>query len=259
MNSTISSQKTKRLFGIIGFPLSHSFSQKYFSDKFQNEKLTHCEFKVFPTENIEELTSIITSNPSVSGLSVTIPHKQSVIALLDKMDELATTIGAVNCVKRKQLENGKWKLTGYNTDAFGFEGSIKPLLKSHHKRALILGTGGASKAIAFSLKKLGIEFNFVSRTALSSNCMTYENLNKTIIETHSIIINTTPLGMFPNINGCPPIPYENISSTHLLFDLNYNPEVTLFLQKGKDKLATIKNGLEMLHLQAEKSWEIWNS
>ena len=240
-------------FGLLGKNIDYSFSRGYFKDKFETNKLD-CTYNNFDLETIEDFESLKTSETELSGLNVTIPYKQAVLPYLDAIDSEAQEIGAVNTIK---IENGK--LTGYNTDHFGFENSLKPRLKSHHKKALILGTGGASKAVAFALKNLDIHFEYVSRTASSSEKYTYESLAAEGIEDYQIIINCTPLGTFPDITKCPAIPYEQITSKHLLFDLIYNPEETLFLKNGKAKNATTLNGLEMLRLQAEKSWEIWNS
>tara|TARA_B110000967_G_scaffold62873_1_gene64663 strand:- start:33 stop:764 length:732 start_codon:yes stop_codon:yes gene_type:complete len=240
-------------FGLLGKNIDYSFSRGYFKDKFETNKLD-CTYNNFDLETIEDFESLKTTETQLSGLNVTIPYKQVVIPYLDAIDSEAQEIGAVNTIK---IENGK--LTGYNTDHFGFENSLKPHLKSHHKRALILGTGGASKAVAFALKKLDIHFEYVSRTPSSGVKYSYESLAIEGIENYQIIINCTPLGTFPEIHKCPTIPYEHITSNHLLFDLIYNPEETLFLKHGKAKNATTLNGLEMLRLQAEKSWEIWNS
>lgn len=245
-----------RTYGLIGFPLTHSFSQKYFSQKFERDKIADSEFKNFPLEDISKLPSLIKENPTLRGLSITIPHKQRVIEFLDEIDPAAREIGAVNCVKRWKMEDGKWMMAGYNTDVYGFEQSLKPLLKPHHTKALILGTGGASKAVAYVLKKLKVDFRIVSRT---NSIILYSQIDRSIMEENSLIVNTTPLGMFPKVNECPDIPYEFITPKHLLYDLTYNPEVSLFLQKGQEKGAQIKNGLEMLHVQADKAWEIWNS
>lgn len=244
-----------RTYGLVGFPLSHSFSQKYFEEKFKKENISDCEFVNFILENISDFPNLIKTNPHLNGLSVTIPHKESVMEFLDDIDESAKKVGAVNCV-RVSRQSSVVKLKGFNTDVFGFEQSLKPLLKPHHTHALILGTGGASKAVVNILDKSKIKFKYVSRT---KGDIFYSALNQSIIEENTLIINTTPLGMFPNINECPDIPYEFLSSKHLLYDLTYNPEESLFLKKGKEKGAQIKNGLEMLHLQAEKAWEIWNS
>jgi shikimate dehydrogenase len=240
-------------FGLLGKNIDYSFSRGYFKDKFETNKLD-CTYNNFDLETIEDFESLKTTETQLSGLNVTIPYKQVVIPYLDAIDSEAQEIGAVNTIK---IENGK--LTGYNTDHFGFENSLKPHLKSHHKRALILGTGGASKAVAFALKKLDIHFEYVSRTPSSGVKYSYESLAIEGIENYQIIINCTPLGTFPEIHKCPTIPYEHITSNHLLFDLIYNPEETLFLKHGNAKNATTLNGLEMLRLQAEKSWEIWNS
>ncbi|TAL58953.1 MAG: shikimate dehydrogenase, partial [Bacteroidetes bacterium] len=240
-------------FGLIGYPLSHSFSKKYFTEKFKQAGLSDCEFLNFPIEDIDRLPDVIKDNATLCGLSITIPHKERVMELLDEVDEAAKNIGAVNCI-RINRDSSSLKLTGYNTDIFGFEVSLKPLLKNHHTHALILGTGGAAKAVAYILNISKIKFRFVSRN--KSN-LAYSVLNRSIVEEYSLIINTTPMGMFPNTNTCPDIPYEFLSSKHLLYDLTYNPEESLFLKKGKERGAQIKNGLEMLHLQAEKAWEIW--
>ena len=239
-------------FGLLGKNIDYSFSRGYFKDKFETEKL-ECSYKNFDLETIEDFENLKNST-QLSGLNVTIPYKQEVIPYLDAIDLEAQDIGAVNTIK---IKNGK--LTGYNTDHFGFEHSLKPHLKPHHKRALILGTGGASKAIAYALKKLGIQFDYVSRTQSNAVKYTYESLADKGIEDYHIIVNCTPLGTYPDVTKCPQIPYNQITSNHLLFDLIYNPEETLFLKKGKNNNATILNGLQMLRLQAEKSWELWNS
>jgi len=243
-----------RTFGIIGYPLSHSFSQKYFTEKFKKENIADCEYKVFPIEKITEFPAVITNNSTLCGLSVTIPHKQNIIQYLNDMDPAAKEIGAVNCVRVSQGSSTA-KLTGYNTDVYGFEQSLKPLLKPQHSKALILGTGGAAKAVAYILDKLNIKFRSVSRTQMD---LMYSDLNKSILEEHTLIINASPVGMYPNVNSSPDIPYEFLTKNHLLYDLIYNPEESLFLKRGKEKRAQVKNGLEMLHLQAEKAWEIWN-
>lgn len=265
-----------RTFGLIGYPLSHSFSQKYFTEKFKKENLSDCEFKNFSLEDINDFPALLKNNPGLYGLSVTIPHKQTVLPYLHELDTSAKEIGAINCIRLSPVpiatgtplpvlggerETKEVRCIGYNTDVIGFAQSLKPLLKAHHTNALILGTGGASKAVAFVLKKMEIEFSFVSRKqkkASSIKCINYQRLNKELISAHPVIINTTPLGTFPNIHDYPNIPYEHLSSGHLLYDLTYNPEESAFLKKGKAHGAQIKNGLEMLHLQAEKAWEIWN-
>ena len=239
-------------FGLIGYPLSHSFSQKYFSEKFIKENILDSVYENFSIPAIEELSKILENNPDLVGLNVTIPYKQSVINYLDK----ATTklpIDACNCIR---IQNKI--LTGYNTDIIGFEKSLIPNLKSYHKNALILGNGGATKAVKYVLKKLQIDFSVVSRKANDESFLSYENLSKEIIEKNLLIINTTPLGMFPNVDDYPKIPYEFLSDKHYLYDLIYNPAETLFLKKGKAQGATVKNGHEMLIIQAEESWKIWN-
>ena len=240
-------------FGLLGKNINYSFSRGYFKDKFETNKLD-CSYNNFDLETIEDFKFLKSTESQLSGLNVTIPYKQKVIPYLDAIDSEAQEIGAVNTIK---IENGK--LTGYNTDHYGFEHSLKPHLKPGHKRALILGTGGASKAIAYALNKLGISYEYVSRTQSSAVKYTYDSLFINGIEDYQIIINCTPLGTFPDVTKCPQIPYEQLTSNHLLFDLIYNPEETLFLKNGKKKNATILNGLEMLRLQAEKSWDLWNS
>ncbi|WP_111708084.1 shikimate dehydrogenase family protein [Lutibacter citreus] len=242
-------------FGLLGKDISYSFSRKYFSEKFEKLGLDNLKYLNFDIPEIEEFPFLLYHKEhEYKGINVTIPYKQSVMRYLDEIDEDAKEIGAVNTINITN-EN---KLIGYNTDVYGFQNSIKPLLKEHHKKALILGTGGASKAIAFGLKKLGIEYKFVSRR-LSDNVFLYSALNEQILEEYTVIINCSPVGTYPNIEDAPNIPFEFISDKHLLFDLIYNPSETKFLRLGKNNGATIKNGLEMLELQAEKSWEIWNA
>jgi shikimate dehydrogenase len=245
-----------RLYGLFGFPLSHSFSKKYFTEKFAKEGIIDCAYENFESRNAVEIRAIIADNKNLRGLNVTIPHKQQVVQAMDWLDDVARSIQAVNCIKIIRSENG-YKLHGYNTDAYGFEKAITPFLKPHHTQALILGTGGSSKAVAYILNKLNIQFSFVWRNDLPKG-YSYDALNEQIIADHSLIINTTPLGMYPDVDAFPPIPYEHLSSQHLLFDLIYNPEETLFLRKGKAQGATTVNGMNMLIQQAEKSWEIWN-
>ena len=240
-------------FGLLGKNIDYSFSRGYFKNKFETQQLD-CAYSNFDLETIEDFETLKTSGQALSGLNVTIPYKEVVIPFLDAMDSDAQAIGAVNTIK---IENGK--LTGYNTDHFGFENSLKPYLKPQHKNALILGTGGASKAVAFALKKLGIPYDYVSRTPSDGIKHTYESIAKDGLKNYQIIINCTPIGTFPNLNACPALPYDTLTANHLLYDLIYNPEQTLFLKNGKTQNATTLNGLEMLRLQAEKSWEIWNS
>ena len=242
-----------RLFGLIGYPLTHSFSKKYFTEKFEKEGLNDCRYELFPIASINELKNVLDQNPDLNGLNVTIPYKEQVLSFLDEKDEVVKKIRASNCITVK-----KNKLKGYNTDAEGFEKSLKHFLQPHHTNALILGTGGASKAVEFVLKKLRISFKHVSRKPSVHN-YSYEQLTSSLLADHTLIINTTPLGMYPKINEAPPIPYEALTGDHYLFDLVYNPERSLFLQKGQEKGAAIKNGYEMLVIQAEESWRIWNS
>ncbi len=243
-------------FGLIGYPLTHSFSEKYFLEKFSRESIDDCNYKLFPLKQIEQFPELIKDNISLQGLNVTVPYKESVIRYLDKMSDVVREIGAVNCIKIAKTEQGT-QLIGYNTDVFGFETSLKPHLKSWHQHAIILGTGGSAKAVAYVLKKLGINYTYVSRKPVNKDAISYPDLTKLFIKSHLLIINTTPLGMFPLTKNFPKIPYDHLSVQHLLFDLIYNPEQTQFLKKGKLQGATILNGLEMLHVQAEKSFEIW--
>jgi len=245
-----------KLYGLIGYPLSHSFSKEYFQEKFKSENITDAKFEQFEINNIDSLHNLIAENPDLTGLSITIPYKQLIINHLDELEDTANKIGAVNCVKIIKTQK-KTHLIGYNTDVYGFEFSLKPLLQSHHKKALILGTGGAAMAVAFVLDKLNIDHIFISRNPKGDKQISYQSINKEILDEQLLIINTTPLGMYPDINNYPDIPYQYLSDKHVLFDLIYNPNETLFLKKGKQKGATIKNGLEMLNLQADKAWEIW--
>ncbi|MEO5572308.1 MAG: shikimate dehydrogenase [Bacteroidia bacterium] len=248
-----------KTFGLIGFPLHHTFSEKYFSDKFQREKIAGCEYKIFPLQQIEELPVLIKNLPELIGLNVTIPYKQAVLPFLDELDPLARNVGAVNTIKI--LRNGnKFYLKGFNTDAYAFQQSIKPLLKLHHKAALILGNGGAAKAIQRALI-YGLEIDhimFVSRKSGNLGTLRYDELNEKTFDYYKLIINTTPVGMYPDVNTFPPVPYHHLTPLHLLYDLVYNPAETAFLKKGKENGAHIKNGLEMLYLQAEEAWKIWN-
>jgi shikimate dehydrogenase len=247
-----------KIYGLIGYPLGHSFSAGYFAAKFEKEKIKNCIYKNFSIDNISKLPGIITETPDLNGLNVTIPYKEQVIKYLDEIDPEANEVGAINTLKI--LRTGKvYKLKGYNSDVYGFQKSLQPLLKKYHKKALILGSGGASKAIKFVLGKLGIEYISASIEELKENEIRYEVIDKKMIEERLLIIHATPLGTFPNVDSCPPIPYEFLTPKHILFDLVYNPEETLYLKKGKEKGAKTINGLRMLHLQAERSWKIWNS
>lgn len=242
-----------RLYGLIGKNISYSFSKKYFNDKFEKEELTGCFYENFDLQAISQFPKIIRENPDVRGLNVTIPYKEKIIPYLDKLDKNASKIGAVNCIKITK----KGKIKGYNTDYYGFKKSLEPLLQSHHQKALILGTGGASKAVAFALEKLDILYTFVSRSK-KENALDYKYINATTFDNYQIIINCTPLGTHPNVEEFPPIPYEFFTKEHIAFDLIYNPEETEFLKRAKAKNAVTKNGYEMLVFQAEKGWEIWN-
>ena len=247
-------EEESKTFGLLGKNISYSFSRGYFTEKFEKLKLNKYKYLNFDIQQIKDFPSIIGEEKNLRGINVTIPYKEEIIPFLDKLDETAKNIGAVNTIKFTKRGN----LKGYNSDVVGFENSIKPLLKSHHKKALILGTGGASKAIAFALNKNSIKFKFVSRNAEGKKEMSYDSLSEEILLKYTVIINCTPLGTFPKTEKCPDIPYQFITDAHLLYDLIYNPEVSTFLSKGKEKGAIIKNGFEMLQLQAEESWRIWN-
>jgi shikimate dehydrogenase len=240
-------------FGLIGRNISYSFSKHYFTNKFENEHL-NCSYSNFDLKEIIEFPNILSTHPKLKGFNVTIPYKEEIIPFLDKLSKNAATIGAVNTIKVGK--NGILK--GYNTDFYGFKKSLEPHLKPHHKKALILGTGGASKAVAFALQQLNIPYSFVSRNYTERVNFIYSNLNEQIINSHQIIVNCTPLGTYPVIDESPNIPYHYISNQHLLFDLIYNPSETLFLQQGKQRGAKILNGLQMLEFQAEKAWKLWN-
>jgi shikimate dehydrogenase len=243
----------KKIFGLIGKNISYSFSKKYFTKKFYNEKLPYSYIN-FDIDSIEELPEVLNNNIELlKGLNVTIPYKESVLKYLDEIDLEAKKIGAVNTIKIID----KYYLKGFNTDVYGFENSLKPLLQKHHKSALIFGAGGASKAVKYVLEKLDISFTIVSRNP-NKNEFSYNDITETVIKKNKILINCTPVGIYPNINESLPIPYQAITSKHLLYDLIYNPNETAFLKKGKEHRAITKNGLEMLKLQADKSWKIWN-
>lgn len=246
-------QKSLKRYGLIGRNISYSFSKKYFKEKFSAELFNDCTYENFDIESIEDFPNIIQNNPDLKGLNVTIPYKETIIPYLDKLSKKATLIGAVNVIRFTK----KGKLKGYNSDYYGFKKSIEPLLQPHHKKALILGTGGAAKAVAFALEELDIFYTFVSREA-GENSIDYNRVNITSFDNYQIIINCTPLGTKPNTKDLPPIPYEYFTPQHLAYDLIYNPAETQFLKKAKKKGATIKNGYEMLVLQAEKAWNIWN-
>lgn len=239
-------------YGLIGFPLGHSFSKAYFTDKFQREGVA-AQYLNFEIADIAAFKGVLSSSPQLAGLNVTIPYKQQVIPFLDGLSEAAHSIGAVNTI---QFKGGQ--LIGHNTDHIGFSESLKPLLRVHHKKALVLGTGGSSRAVVYALQQLGITVIQVSRKPTEVQ-IGYADLDEATMADHLLIVNTTPLGMSPNVDQCPLIPYQYLSANHLLFDLVYNPAETRFLQKGKAQGAVPKNGLEMLQLQAEAAWQIWNS
>lgn len=243
-----------RKFGLIGYPLSHSFSPAYFFKKFETEGYFDCAYETFPIKSIEELIPLLQNNPDLEGLNVTIPYKKDVIPFLQNCTEAVKQMGACNCIR---IQNNV--LTGYNTDVTGFEKSLLPKLTPAHNKALILGTGGAAAAVEFVLRKLQIQFLFVSRSSQpGKNNLTYKEVNDKILKEYKLIINTTPLGMYPDVNECPDIEYEYLTKDHYLYDLIYNPEETLFLKKGAEKGAITKNGSDMLIIQAEESWKIWN-
>ncbi len=246
-----------RKFGLIGFPLSHSFSKKFFSEKFDREHIIDCEYELFPIESAQSLPALLAGDKSLRGLNVTIPHKLGVLPFLNEIDEAAYQIGAVNCISIQQ-KDGEQVLKGYNTDAYGFEESLKPLLGPEQSKALVFGDGGAAKAVKYVLNKLDISFLVVSRKQ-SHQTISYAAVTPQLLQEYTVLINTTPLGMSPNTESYPEIPYSALSGKHLAYDLVYNPEETLFLKKAQSYGAKVKNGLEMLHLQAERSWHIWNS
>lgn len=242
-----------RLFGLIGYPLSHSFSKKFFTNKFEKEGITDCRYELFPLTTMDALQPLLQKNPELEGLNVTIPYKQQVLPFLDE-SHLPQGLDACNCIN---IIGGK--LAGYNTDVTGFELSLSPHLRTWHQKALVLGSGGAAAAVVYVLQKLGIDYTIVSRKKQGDATMAYSAVTKATLAGHQLIINTTPLGMEPETNTCPAIPYRYITEKHLLYDLVYNPAKTLFLQKGEERGATTRNGEEMLLLQAEESWRIWNS
>lgn len=245
------------MYGLIGYPLGHSFSAQYFTEKFLREGLDEC-YKLFPIKDINSLSELVDGNKTLNGLNVTLPYKQAVIPFLDKISGDASEIGAVNVIRISRCENAAGThLSGYNTDWKGFIESLEPMLHPHVKKALILGSGGASKAVVYGLKKRGIKPLIVSRSKNSGD-MTYDDIDKTIMSEHLLIVNTTPLGMFPETEAYPDIPYNFLRPDHICYDLIYNPEQTEFMRKSAAMGAEVKNGLEMLHIQAELSWKIWN-
>ncbi len=244
-------------YGLIGYPLKHSFSIVYFNEKFRAENID-AEYVNFEIPRIEEFMEVIDENPDLCGLNVTIPYKEQVIPYLDELDKDTAKIGAVNVIKIIRQPKGKVKLVGYNSDIIGFTRSIEPLLRPVHTHALVLGTGGASKAIYRGLENLGIKSTFVSRTKKNDEILTYQELTPEVMQQYKVIVNCTPVGMYPKVDDCPDIPYDLLTPEHLLYDLLYNPDETLFMKKGRAQGATVKNGLEMLLLQAFAAWEIWH-
>lgn len=243
-------------YGLIGYPLGHSFSKSYFNEKFENEGI-NAEYINFEIPTLDSLPEILASNPELKGLNVTIPYKEKVISYLDSISPEARAIGAVNVIRVDHKGNDTY-LKGFNSDVIGFTKSIEPLLERFHKKALILGTGGASKAVNFGLKSLGLETVFVSRFERPGTIQ-YSQITPDIIQEYNVIVNCTPCGMYPHIDECPQLPYEAMTSKNILYDLLYNPDETLFMKKGAQHGATVKNGLEMLLLQAFASWELWHN
>ncbi len=245
--------QNNKKFGLLGRNISYSFSKKYFTEKFYNGLFEDTIYENFDIQSLEEFPTILKNNPDLKGMNVTIPYKETIIPYLDTLSEKAYKIGAVNVIRFTKKGN----LKGYNSDWYGFMKSLKPLLQPHHRKALILGTGGAAKGVAFALEQLGIFYTYVSREA-DKTSIDYNKINSTTFENYHIIINCTPVGTSPNTAEFPPIPYEFFTNNHIAFDLIYNPEETAFLKKAKEKGAMIKNGYEMLVFQAEKAWKIWN-
>lgn len=249
-----------RRFGLIGFPLGHSFSKSYYDEKIKKEQIQGVGYALYPLEDIRDLPALIQDEPDLEGINVTIPHKIAVMNYLDAISPEAAAIGAVNCIRIQRTPGQKPKLSGFNTDVEGFSASLKPMLQAQHRRALVLGNGGAAKAVCYALEKLGIYVQLVSRTPISdAGQLGYQQLDERVMASHNLIVNTTPLGTFPDIHERPAIPYHLLGPDHLLYDLIYNPERTAFLQGGESQGAQVKNGYEMLVKQAERNWEIWNA
>lgn len=246
-----------RLFGLIGYPLTHSISEQYFAEKFKNKNILNVKYKLFAIHDIKLVKNIINDNPNLCGLNVTFPYKESILKYVDEIERDAQLIGAGNLIKIIRKDK-KIKLTAYNTDAYGFKKAISPFIKPHHKKALIIGKGGAAKAAKYVLTQLGIGTSFVSRNPQISNQISYSQIDRFIVNEHKILINASPIGMFPNTNEIPDIPYNLLTKEHLVFDMIYNPPETRFLKIAKEQGATTINGLSMFHNQADRSWEIWN-
>jgi shikimate dehydrogenase len=242
-----------RRFGLIGFPLSHSFSKKFFSEKFEKENTLDCTYENFPISAISQFPELLQQHPDLQGINVTIPYKKAIIPYLSSISPVVEAIGACNCIHIKE-----GALIGHNTDVVGFRQSLLPFLQPHHQQALVLGTGGASAAVVYVLKQLNISYLLVSRST-GQDTIAYQDLTKSILAEHTLIINTTPLGTFPQVDVCPPIPYDQLTPLHHLYDLVYNPAETRFIKMGKEKGASFQNGWEMLIEQANESWRIWNS
>ncbi|MFN5428027.1 MAG: shikimate dehydrogenase family protein [Bacteroidota bacterium] len=242
-----------RKFGLIGLPLTHSFSKQFFTEKFEKEQITDCQYENYPLEKIEDLPALLAANRDIVGLNVTIPYKREVMPFLTDVAPAVKKTGACNCIRI----DGK-KRVGYNTDVIGFHLSLMPHLRVQHQRALILGTGGASAAVEFVLQQIAMPYILVSRNP-GTNSIGYDQLNEDLMESHTLIVNTTPLGTFPAVETYPPIPYEYVTDQHFLYDMVYNPAETIFLQRGKEKGATVLNGMDMLIGQANASWDIWKS
>ncbi|MDR1003447.1 MAG: shikimate dehydrogenase [Prevotellaceae bacterium] len=244
-------------YGLIGYQLKHSFSLGYFNEKFKSENIDAAYIN-FEIPSIKEFPKVIAENPDLRGLNVTIPYKEQVIPFLDELDKDTAKIGAVNVIKIIRQPKGKIRLVGYNSDIIGFTQSIQPMLQPWHTKALILGTGGGAKAAWHGLNNLGVQCLYVSRTPKDSHCIGYADLTPAVMEEYTVIVNCTPVGMYPKVDFCPQIPYECVTPRHILYDLLYNPNETLFLRKGAGQGAVVKNGLEMLLLQAFAGWEIWH-
>jgi shikimate dehydrogenase len=242
-----------RQFGLIGYPLSHSFSKKYFTEKFAEEGISNCNYELYPISSIDQFPQLLKDVAGLEGINVTIPYKEEVLPYLHHQSAAVQEIGACNCIKIKDGE-----LTGYNTDVLGFSQSIEPFLQPHHQQALVLGTGGAAKAVVWVLKQLGIGYKYVSRRK-AEDVLSYDDLDEAVMQHYQLVINTTPLGMQPNVHDKPSLPYQYLTNLHLCYDLVYNPAKTPFLQLAEEQGATIKNGGDMLVIQAEESWKIWNS
>lgn len=241
-------------YGLIGYPLTHSFSKNYFTEKFKSAGMADHKYELFPIRSISELPAILEQYPDLLGLNVTIPYKQLVLPFLNSRQHIPAPLNACNCIK---ITNGS--LSGYNTDTMGFEQCIMPRLLPFHRKALILGNGGAAEAVKYVFSKNGIAYKLVSRVLREGSDLTYEQLTPTVMEEYLVIVNTTPLGMYPDVDACPAIPYDTLGSRHYLFDLTYNPAKTLFLAKGEERGATIQNGAQMLVIQADESWNIWQT